>query len=349
MIQSKRVSKEQRKQIRRLSFATVKEAEEFRKLIAKRSYRTPDELCLNFFGCDPFRVQNHSFPMFPSQQLLRMPSLQGAGWAEQISNGHDNAYMQQMQRASFGNNKRPFDSDLEFQPPKQMQHASFGNNKKRPIDFDLEFQPPKQMQRASFGNNKKRPIDSDLEFQPPKQMQHTSFGNKKRPFDSNLDFQPPKQMQRTSFGNNKKRPFDSDLEYQPPKQRQRMGLSYDQFSPMGASSAKMRSLLAQSWQQVARSARPMSRLFPTTMEPAATRSSNYVAAAPSTVAGSLMGSPRSTCDGPHNTGDSAFFSNDYCDKNQIKNLMLDVVSNCLSQRSLPLRSSDYRPLFVTSH
>jgi len=326
MIQSKRVSKDQRKQIRRLSFATVKEAEEFRQLIAKRSYRTPDELCLNFFGgCDPFRVQNHSFPMFPSQQLLRMPSLQGAGWAEQISNGRDNAYMQQMRRASFGNNKRPFDSDLEFQPPKQMQHASFGNNKKRPIDSDLEFQPPKQMQHTSFGNNKKRP------------------------FDSNLDFQPPKQMQRASFGNNKKRSFDSDLEFQPPKQRQRMGLPYDQFSPMGASSAKMRSLLAQSWQQVARSARPMSRLFPTTMEPAATRSSNYVAAAPSTAAGSLMGSPRSTCDGPHNTGDSAFFSNDYCDKRQIKSLMLDVVSNCLSQRSLPLRSSDYRPLFVTSH
>merc|ERR1719382_1894558 len=119
------------------------------------------------------------------------------------------------------------------------------------------------MQRASFGNNKKRPIDSDLEFQPPKQMQHTAFGNnKKRAFDSNLEFQPPKQMQHTSFGSNKKRRFDSNLELQPPKQRQRMGLSYDQFSPMGASSAKMRSLLAQSWQQVARSARPMSRLFP---------------------------------------------------------------------------------------
>merc|ERR1712157_394464 len=80
-----------------------------------------------------------------------------------------------------------------------------------------------QMQRASFGNNKKRPIDSDLEFQPPKQMQQASFGNnKKRPFNSNLDFQPLK--------------------------RQRMGLSYEQFSPMGASSARMQSLLAQSWQ-----------------------------------------------------------------------------------------------------
>merc|ERR1711934_188220 len=231
--------------------------------------------------------------------------------AEQMSNGRDNAYMQQM----------------------QMQRA------------------------ASFGNNKKRPIDSDLEFQPPKQMQHTSFGNnKKRPFDSNLDFQPPKQMQRASFGNNKKRPFDSDLEFQPPKQRQRMGLSYDQFSPMGASSAKLRSLLAQSWQQVARSARPMSRLFPTTMEPAATRSSNYVAAAPSTAAGSptgpltgsLTGSPRSTS--PQSTGgDSPLVSNDYYDKRQIKDLMLDVVSNCLSQRSLPLSSSDYHPLFIKSH
>merc|ERR1711934_190442 len=140
------------------------------------------------------------------------------------------------------------------------------------------------------------------------------------------------------MGNNKKRPFDSDLEFQPPKQRQRMELSYDQFSPMGASSAKLRSLLAQSWQQVARSARPMSRLFPTTMEPAATRSSNYVAAAPST----RTGSPRSTCESP-------LVSSDFYDKAQIKNLMLDVVSNCLSQRSLPLRSSDYHPLFVASH
>merc|ERR1719183_2937124 len=247
MIQSKRVSKEQRKQIRRLSFASVKEAEEFRHLIAKRSYRTPDELCLNFFGFDPFRVQNHSFPMYESrQQLFPMPSpLQGAGWAEKMSNGRDNAYMQQMQRAS------------------------------------------------SFGNNQKRPIDSDLEFQPPKQMQHTSFGNiKKRPFDSNMEFQPPKQSPR-------------------------MGLS--RFSPMGASSAKMQSLLAQSWQQVARSARPMSRLCPTTMEPAATRSSNHVSAAPSTVMGSLTrsltGSPRSTCDSPHSPGDSTLFSNDY-DKRQ---------------------------------
>merc|ERR1712210_363373 len=122
--------------------------------------------------------------------------------------------------------------------------------------------------------------------------------NKKRPIDSDLEFQPRKQMQQASFGNNKKRPFASNLEYQPPKQRQRMGLSHEQFSPMGASSARMQSLLAQSWQQVARSARPMSRLFPTTMDPAATRSSNYVAAAPSTVTGSPTGSPRSTCDGP---------------------------------------------------
>merc|ERR1712210_448572 len=130
-------------------------------------------------------------------------------------------------------------------------------------------------------------------------------------------------MQHASFGNNKKRPFDSNMEFQPPKQRQRMGLSYEQFSPMGASSARMRSLLAQSWQQVARSARPMSRLFPTTMDPAATRSSNHVSAAPSTVAGSR----RSTCDSPHGTGDSAMVSNDFYDKRQIKKLMLDVVSN----------------------
>jgi len=241
-------------------------------------------------------------------------------WAEQ---GRDNRYMQemQMQRASFGNNKRPFNSDLEFRPPTLMQHASFGNNKTRPIDSDLDFRPPTLMQRASFDNSKKRPIDSDLEFQPPKQMQHASFGN------------------------NKKRPFDSNLEFQPPKQRQRMGLSYDQFSPVGAASARMQSLLAQSWQQVARSARPMSRLLPTTMDPAATRSTNHVAAAPST----RTGSPRSTCDSPHSTGDSPLISNDYCDKRQIKDLMLDVVSNCLSQRSLPLRSSDYHPLFITSH
>merc|ERR1711934_836474 len=177
--------------------------------------------------------------------------------------------------------------------------------------------------------------------------QHTSFGNiKKRPFGSNMEFQPPQQMQHTSFGNIKKRSFDSDMEFQPPKQRPRMGLSH--FSPMGASSAKMQSLLAQSWQQVARSARPMSRLCPTTMEPAATRSSNHVSAAPSTVMRSLTGSPRSTCDSPHSPGDSTLFSNGYYDKRQIKSLMLDVVSNCLTQRSLPLRSSDYHSLFATS-
>ena len=39
-----------------------------------------------------------------------------------------------------------------------MQPASFDNNKKRPIDSDLEFQSPKQMQQASFGNNKKTPF-----------------------------------------------------------------------------------------------------------------------------------------------------------------------------------------------
>ena len=89
-------------------------------------------------------------------------------------------------------------------------------------------------------------------------------------------FQQEIQMQHASFGNHKKRPFDSNLEFQPPK-RQRMGLSY--FSPLGASSARMQSLLAQSWQQVAR----CSRLFPTTMDPATTRSSDYVTAAPSTV------------------------------------------------------------------
>merc|ERR1711934_725549 len=224
----------------------------------------------------------------------------------------------------------------------------------RPIDSDLEFRPPTLttlMQHASFGNNKMRPIDSDLEFRPPTLMQHASFANhKKRPFDSNLEFQLAKQRQHFSFGNNKRRPFASNLEYQPPKQRQRMGLSH--FSPMGASSAKMQSLLARSWQQVARSARPMSRVFPTTMEPAATRSSNHVSAAPSTVMGSLTrsltGSPRSTCDSPHSPGDSTLFSNGYYDKRQIKNLMLDVVSNCLTQRSLPLRSSDYHSLFATS-
>merc|ERR1711934_799635 len=158
---------------------------------------------------------------------------------------------------------------------------------------------------------------------------------------------PLKQMQHASFGNNKKRPIESNLEFQPTK-RQRMGLSYEQFSPVGASSARMQSLLARSWQQVARSARPMSRLFPTTMDPAATRSSNYVAAAPSTVTGSPTGSPRSTS--PQSTGgDSPLVSNDYYDKRQIKDLMLDVVSNCLSQRSLPLSSSDYHPLFIKSH
>ena len=176
-------------------------------------------------------------------------------------------------------------------------------------------------------------------------MQHASFGNNKRyPLDSDLEFQSRKQMQHVSFGNNKKRRFDSNLEFQPPKQRQRMGLSHEHFSPMGASSARMQSLLAQSWQQVVRSARPISQLFPTTMDPASTRSTNYVAAAPSTV----TGSPRSTCDSPHSTGDGALVSNDYGER-QMKDLMLNVVSNCLTQRSTPLRSSDYHPLFGISH
>merc|ERR1719331_3376576 len=146
------------------------------------------------------------------QQRYRTP------WAEQA---RDNSYMQelQMQHASF--KKRPFDSDLEFRPPTRMQRASFGNSKKRPIDSDLEFRPPTLMQHASFANHKKRPIDSDLEFRPPTLMQHASFAN------------------------HKKRLFDSNLEFQLPKQRQRMGLSH--FSPMGASSAKMQSLLARSW------------------------------------------------------------------------------------------------------
>merc|ERR1712037_681750 len=176
-----------------------------------------------------------------------------------------------------------------------------------------------------------------------REIQHASFRNKTRSFASDLEFRAP-LMQHASFGNNKKRRFDSNLEFQPPKQRQRMGLSHEHFSPMGASSARMQSLLAQSWQQVVRSARPISQLFPTTMDPASTRSTNYVAAAPSTV----TGSPRSTCDSPYSTCDSPLVSNNYCDKRRIKDLMLDVVSNCLTQRSQRLPSSDYHPLFGLS-
>ena len=217
------------------------------------------------------------------------------------------------------------------------------------------------MQRASFGNNKLA-FDSKMECRPSTLMQLASFCNN----------QEPKVMQQISFGSSRKRSLDSNMDFQPPKQRQCMGLEH--FSPMGAPNGNMQSLLAQSWQQVAKSARPMSRLFPTTMEPAATRSSNQVAAsqlfptsmdpaatlssnemtaarlfptsmdpAPTLssnyMAAAPTGSPRSTCDSPLDLGE----------RKRINDLMLDVVSNCLSQRSLPLGPSDYHPLFLTSH
>merc|ERR1711934_688445 len=105
MIQSKRISKQHQRQIRRLSFATVKEAETFRQFIAMRSYARPLEnlLCSNNFGYDTSRVQNHSFPKYDSYEPCSLP---GPAW--------DNAYM-------FANKKRSIDSQLEFQPPTQRK------------------------------------------------------------------------------------------------------------------------------------------------------------------------------------------------------------------------------------
>ena len=137
-------------------------------------------------------------------------------------------------------------------------------------------------------------------------------------------------MQHASFGNSKKRPIDSMLEFQPPTQRKCMGLSRQRFLPMGASSARMDTMFRDLCQQVARSARPMPQhhplrlqpFAPVTMDPAATISSKPIATTPST----MGSSPPSTADTPLDFGLST------SEKRKIKDLMLDVVSTCLSHR-----------------
>merc|ERR1712025_206462 len=60
MIQSKRISKQQR-QIRRLSFATVKEAETFRQYVAMQCFsRSPAFYSNNLGGCDASHFQNQN-------------------------------------------------------------------------------------------------------------------------------------------------------------------------------------------------------------------------------------------------------------------------------------------------
>jgi len=119
MIQSKRISKQHQRQIRRLSFATVKEAETFRQFIAMRSYARPLEnlLCSNNFGYDASRVQNHSFPKYDSYEPCSLP---GPAW-------DDNAYM-------FANKKRSMDSQLDFQPPTQRKRLGLSRECFLPIE-----------------------------------------------------------------------------------------------------------------------------------------------------------------------------------------------------------------------
>jgi len=128
MIQSKRISKEHQRQIRRLSFATVKEAETFRQFIAMRSFARPHGLCLNNFGYDASRVQNHSFPKYDSYEPFCLPpgpascSLPGPAW-------DDNAYM-----LSSLNKKRPMDSQLDFQPPTQRKCLGLSRERFLPME-----------------------------------------------------------------------------------------------------------------------------------------------------------------------------------------------------------------------
>jgi len=120
MIQSKRIPKQQQKQIRRLSFATVKEAEKFRQSVATRCFARPldDFLCLNNFGYDASRVQNHSFPKYDSYEPCSLP---GPAW-------DDNAYM-------FSNKKRRMNSQLlDFQPPTQRKRLGLSRERFLPME-----------------------------------------------------------------------------------------------------------------------------------------------------------------------------------------------------------------------
>lgn len=123
MIQSKRISKQHQRQIRRLSFATVKEAETFRHFVAMRSFARPLDnlLSLNNFGYDASRVQNHSFPKYDSYEPCSLP---GPAWDD----NDNNAYM-------FSNKKRPMDSQPDFQPPTQRKRLGLSRERFLPMEF----------------------------------------------------------------------------------------------------------------------------------------------------------------------------------------------------------------------
>jgi len=112
MIQSKRISKQQQRQIRRLSFATVKEAETFRQYVAMQCFsRSPGFYSNNLGGCNASHFQNqNSLQAFDPYELgpLLEPESGRNMWEA-------NSPMLQF------NKKRPMCSPLDCQPPAQRK------------------------------------------------------------------------------------------------------------------------------------------------------------------------------------------------------------------------------------
>jgi len=233
MIQSKRISKQHQRQIRRLSFATVKEAETFRQFIAMRSYARPLEnlLCSNNFGFDASRVQNHSFPKYDSHEPCSLPE---PAW-------DDNAYM-------FANKKRSMDSQLDFQPPTQRKRLGLSREcflpmesssanahpiKKRSMDSQLDFQSPTQRKRLGLSRECFLPIESSSAnahpmFSPwqqgptsarPMPQQYSrcfkSFGSAPMPMDPDASSCAMDMAATRSTMGSPHSPIDSPLAFEP--------------------------------------------------------------------------------------------------------------------------------------
>lgn len=194
MIQSKRISKQHQRQIKRLSFATVKEAETFRQFVASRCFARPLDnfLSLNNFGYDASRVQDHSFPKYDSYEPCSLP---GPAW-------DDNAYM-------FSNKKRRMDSQLlDFQPPTQRKRLRLSSelflpmesssSNAHPLAFSWQQGPtsahpmPQQypMRSKPFGSAP-MPIDPDASScAMDMAATRSTMGSPHSPIDSPLAFEP---------------------------------------------------------------------------------------------------------------------------------------------------------------
>jgi len=159
MIQSKRISKQHQRQIRRLSFATVKEAETFRQFIAMQSFARPHGLCLNNFGYDHSRVQNHSFPKYDSYEPRSLP---GPAW-------DDNDYM-------LSNKKRPMDPQLDFQPPTQRKRLGLSRERFLPMESSSANAHPMFFSRQQ-GPRSARPMSQQYS------MRFKPFGSAPMPID----------------------------------------------------------------------------------------------------------------------------------------------------------------------